>query len=155
MSFPRSAVPWPVFHTKSWVQMPLCLCVCHVKWTARRVLISVIGYDVGSCAWGKDTGDISATNIFTMFIKSATFTHMNKIHWTQWGWIYKTGLLHVTRLIEPDSVCVRIYAKKRYCFFGKKLQEEKFREELISLGFVHKLVPRCFYRTSETSVGCK
>lgn len=43
--------------------------LCHVNSTTRIFPIFVTGHDVGSCAWGKDVGDISATNIFTEFIK--------------------------------------------------------------------------------------
>lgn len=72
--------------------------LCHVNSTARIVPISVTGHDIGSCAWGKDVADISATNIFTEFIElppllrrmkliqlsEAEYTRQNWITWQGW-----------------------------------------------------------------------
>lgn len=106
---------------------------------------------LGLYVWGKDTGDISATNIFTRFVKSATSTRIKLIELNEAEYTRQIVAHHKggrTKLLMWQDLCEEEEMLLWKYFKGKKLQKE-----LISLSFFHELDPKCFYRKCERSLG--
>lgn len=149
LSSQHKTAPHPLFHPELNANGTVLL--CYENWRARIVPISVIGHDVGSCAWGKGVGDISATNIFTEFINCHLYSE-------EWNSINSVRLNVQHRIAAHDKgaraglLTQQDLCKEEELLLWKHFKWKNFQKGLISL-WVFSLDSKCWCRMPERILG--